>query len=228
MAGLDDPFPQVQQEVRAAWALLSKETLTEAERVSRLEALDQDVRDLQMALDIARAEPERFRLSPADLSTRAAFVNDMGRAISAARARLLITNKDTNSNTKLNKKMYGNENGKDNMNMNEADRLANDAFVDDELRAQSLALREQDEGLDELASAVQRIGHLGRDMHAELEEQGELLQDIGGRFDGTLSRMKAVRLRVDRVIQHTGRKQFCTIIWLSITFLILTVLVVMT
>lgn len=106
--------------------------------------------------------------------------------------------------------------------------LSTDEYIEDELGLQTMQMREQDERLDDLSSAVQRIGHLGRDMHDELEQQGQLLDDLDNRFDGTLSRLKAIRQRVDRVIEQTGRKQFCTIVWLSITFLILTILIVVT
>lgn len=101
-----------------------------------------------------------------------------------------------------------------------------DEYIDGHLQQQQLQLQTQDEHLDDLANAVQRIGVLGRDMHNELEQQGEMLDDLGGRFDTTMHRLKAIRQRVEVVMEQTGRRQFCTIVWLCITFLILTILIV--
>lgn len=235
---MEDPFPQVQHEVRTAWTQLSTSTMPESERNARLDALDQDVRDLRAALDIARAEPTRFRLSFRDISERSTFVDEMTRAISAARKKQQQQKQQDAKKTSLTSLLVSDHSHGDSRSHTHGDRRnanpqseirdANNAFVNEELSAQAVAIRMQDDDLDDLASAVQRIGDLGRDMHAELEEQGALLEDLGGRFDGTVSRLKAIRHRVDRVMEQTGRRNFCTIIWLSITFFVLTVLVVIT
>lgn len=55
----------------------------------------------------------------------------------------------------------------------------------------------KDKYLDELASAVKRIGTLGRSMHEELEQWGELLGDLDERLGGTFRRLKSVTDRID-------------------------------
>lgn len=198
----EDPFHQVQREVQDKWRALNtgpvSARLSAAERAQRMRALEEDVRDLESAVEMARAEPGRFRISAAELERRGRFVRDMRGALARA------------------------GDGDD------EDARARVAAAADHTALQVEAVRQQDEDLDHLSTAVQRIGALGRDMHNELEEQGELLQDLGGHFDGTLSRMKAVHARVHAVMERTGRKQFCTILWLSVIFFVLTVLVVVT
>lgn len=86
----------------------------------------------------------------------------------------------------------------------------------------------QDEDLGHLAQAVERIGLMGEGMHDELAEQGLMLDELGGELHDTRSRMAKVREKLEGVMAETGPRQFCTIVWLCVTFLVLTVLVVVT
>lgn len=210
---LEDPFPQVQQEVRTRVIELQRglaigggssresQPISVQERKRQITHVEQDVNDLRMALDIARTEPERFRLTTEQLNERARFIDDMARSLQTLRHNITTNNQSTTrapSSTNI------------------------------ELRNQEMMLQEQDEELDDLANAVERIGNLGRDMHEELQSQGQMLDDLGGRFDTTLSRMKAVRQRVENFMQQTGRSHFCTIVWLLVAFIATTILIVVT
>lgn len=213
----EDPFPQVRQEVQASWTSLRSERLPKHEQMARLDALDSDVHDLEVAIEITRSEPTRFQISASELADRTVFVGELKRALASYR--------ETIGQRGAQRGALGTR-----MQDGVADEThrANESFVNDQMRLQTDVLAEQDEHLDELSNAVQRIGNLGRDMHVELEQQGDLLDDLGGRFDGTVSRMKAVRQRVEVVMERTGRRECCTMLWLSVTFLVLTLLVVLT
>lgn len=89
-------------------------------------------------------------------------------------------------------------------------------------------MEQQDGDLDDLAIAVERIGVMGRDMHQELAEQGQLLDHLGQEFDDTRSRMATVHQKLDKFIAETGPRQFCTIVGLFLTFIVLTFLLVVT
>lgn len=209
----EDPFPLVQADVRTNWAKLSQSlpTLSESQRSKRIQALSYDVQDLSEAVQVARQDRHRFNLSEQELASRERFVREMQSNIVTAR----------NFRTT---RTAGH--GKD--ELLSQTRRANDAYINDEMMQQEQIMRHQDEQLDELAGAVQRIGNMGRDMHIELEEQGQLLDNLGEEMEDTSSRMKRVRQSLDRFIEETGPRQFCTIVWLSVTFLVLTVLVVVT
>lgn len=234
----DDPFPLVQRDVRAAWAALSAHPPPPpSERAARLSALQADLADLSTAVDIARADPARFGLTASDLSARSAFVSDMRRAISAytatpaaaaaasTKAALFANHTSHNSTTTT---ITTNNNNQNTSNTTRTAGDANDGFVADQMRRQTDTLAEQDGHLDELATAVRRIGALGRDMHVELEAQGDMLDGLADGMDGTMSRYKRVRERLDAFVEMAGPRNFCTIVWLSVAFLVLTVLVVLT
>lgn len=214
----EDPFPQVAYEVRTAYAILagpSGDSLSDEAFKQRVRTLEQDVTDLNTTIDIVREDPVRFGMTINELSQRASFISEMQMSLKNLRTKRGISaNWDEYQNIEHRSGQSGIQH--------------EDDFVDDEQLTQTRLLERQDEDLDELASAVRRIGDLGRDMHVELEQQGELLDDLGGRFDGTIGRLKSIRDRIDVVMEQTGRRQFCTIVWLTLTFLILTLLVVLT
>lgn len=215
----DDPFPQVAQEVRTAYTILagpSGDSLSDSLFKQRISSLEQDITDLNMTIDIVREDPARFGMTMNELSQRASFISEMRTALITLRSKrgMKSANWDEYQNVDAQSGRTGTQ--------------PEDEYVDDEQLTQARLLERQDEDLDELASAVRRIGALGRDMHVELEQQGELLDDLGGRFDGTIGRLKSVKDRIEVVMEQTGRRQFCTIVWLTIIFLVLTFLVVFT
>lgn len=205
----DDPFSAVQHDVQTAWASLSSSLphLPPIELAKRLTHLETDIADLSEAIAVTRQNRTRFNITDHELTQRENFVSDMRRNIQSLRLK-------TTSAT--------------NLQMRKDVEKANDSFVNDEMRQQEIILDEQDGHLEELASAVERIGVMGRDMHSELEDQGQMLDDMGDEFEGTRHRMRRVHEKLDRFIEETGPKQFCTIVTLVITFFVLTFLVVTT
>lgn len=206
----EDPFPIVQEEVRLAWASLSKDFshISESQFQSRLETLECDVQDLSDAIEVARKDRERFGLSQHEIASRQNFVTDMQRNLAALRRKSVV--------------------GAPSRSRVDEVRRANDAFIGDEMRQQEILMEHQDVQLGELANAVERIGIMGRDMHQELEVQGQMLDELGGEMDNTFSRVKVVRKKLNDFIEETGPRTFCTILILSVTFIILTFLVVTT
>lgn len=217
----EDPFPQVAREVQATHTYLagpSGDMLSDQQFSHRVSLLEQDISDLNATIQIVREDPSRFGMTSEELSARASFISEMRGAVTTLRKKRALR-----SGRRLNEVMAPHQGKNDGFRG-----VPNENFADGEQTTQTQLLQRQDEDLDALASAVKRIGNLGRDMHVELEQQGELLEDLGGRFDGTIGRLKAIRNRVDVVMEQTGRRQFCTIVWLSVTFLVLTLLVVLT
>ncbi|CAN8075514.1 unnamed protein product [Agarophyton chilense] len=207
----EDPFPIVQEEVRAAWSSLSKDIshISEAQYQSRLQALECDVKDLSDAIQVAKQDRLRFGLSEHEIASRQHFVTDMQRNVLALKKRNELA--PSNSTSRV-----------------EEIRRANDSFIGNEVRQQEMLMEHQDVHLGELANAVERIGIMGRDMHQELEEQGQMLDDLGGEMVDARSKLKAVHRKLNKFIEETGPRNFCTIVGLCITFVVLTLLVVTT
>lgn len=101
-------------------------------------------------------------------------------------------------------------------------------FDENDGQVQLDIMRQQDEQLDQLALAVNRIGDMGKEINEELEDQSRLLDDLDESFSGTRARMGDVHSRLNAFIQQTSRGQLCTIAWLSLLFLVLLFLLITT
>ncbi|KAJ1446209.1 hypothetical protein M885DRAFT_547392 [Pelagophyceae sp. CCMP2097] len=88
--------------------------------------------------------------------------------------------------------------------------------------------REQDESLGQLSSSIERLGLMGRDIHGELEEQGQLLDDVERAVDKTTETMLFVTKQTDALIKKAGGiKWFALIASLAVVALVLFYLVVL-
>lgn len=240
----EDPFLSVQREVQTNWDSISWEYEQWRVKTSsgalpnkasrellenKLHTIEWDIQDLQEAVSAAKRDPARYQLKPAQISTRERFVQQMMRNIQSVQSALQASNeKAADTTTKYAGRREELFDGVVETARKEEMRQANDAFIDDQILEQERIVQEQDHDLGHLASAVERIGLMGHDMHQELAEQGQLLDELGDDMDNAQHRMANVRGKLDRFIAETGPRQFCTIVGLFITFLILTVLVATT
>lgn len=211
----------------SAGALLDKESRELLE--NKLHTIEWDIQDLEEAVQAAKRDPARYKLKTAQVSARERFVQQMIRNIQSVQSALQASvEEDANSTTEYTGKREELFDGAVETARKEEMRQANNAFIDDQILEQERVVQEQDEDLGHLASAVERIGLMGHDMHQELAEQGQLLDELGDDMYSAQHRMANVRDKLHRFIAETGSRQFCTIVGLFITFLVLTVLVATT
>lgn len=85
--------------------------------------------------------------------------------------------------------------------------------------------RQQDDELDHLGEHVARIGHIGLQIHEELEQQGDLLDELDEDVEGTQTRLAQAQKKMNSVLQRAGLKgQICIIVFLMVTLVILVML----
>lgn len=242
----DDPFEVVQEQVQNAWRTLASEyahrksykhatppaTAVESaqlrasrERINaQLDAIEWDLNDLDEALQVAKAEPSRFALSGAQISARTQFLDDMRRKVDTIASAMRA---DSHPSAPADQRRQLLPSRVDATRL-EQTREANERFITDEMQHQQIIMDEQDEDLSALVTAVERIGLMGQEMHDEFEQQNDMLEELGAEMQTTRSRMVNARRKLDQFIAETGPRQFCTIVWLCVIFLVLTVLVVTT
>lgn len=104
----------------------------------------------------------------------------------------------------------------------------NGRFIDAEMATQSRLVETQDEELADLSVAVERIGSLGRVMHAELGEQAALMEDLDDGLDAAGERMRGLTAKLRAFAADAGPARFCWIVGLFFLFLLLTLLVFLT
>lgn len=205
----DTPISKLQQ-IRSALADISANysQMPQPQLQSQLRSLETDVHNLPKTAKFSTPSKLGYRVSPYEQE-------HYQKALREAKQNIQNLRKKSEFMPTLNSRR-------------EDARLADEAFIGDEREQQELLIQQQDLELGELANAVERIGIMGRDMHEELDMQGDMLDGLGGDMGTARSRMGNVHKKLDKFIQETGPKQFWTIVILCITFVILTFLVVVT
>ncbi|GAB0493480.1 hypothetical protein MMPV_004762 [Pyropia vietnamensis] len=209
-----------------------------------------DIDDLRRAVDVAAAAPSRFGLSAADVGRRRAVVDGL-----AARLQAVLGGRDRGpgkggqggedaggggQESLLPLHSYSasvgrrSGSGGSGGGAPDAEALAasaareNGRFVDAEMATQSRLVASQDAELADLSIAVERIGSLGRVMHAELGEQAALMEDLDDGLDSAGERMRGLTAKLREFAADAGPARFCWIVGLFCLFLLLTLLVFVT
>jgi len=172
------------------------------------------ITEIEKSIDAAERNPQRFRLSQAEISERRKWAMSTRRrveSIASGNAQSIDTAKPSlastgpvSASTKL----------------SAAVREENDRFIDSEAHRQQILMTRQDQELDVLGDHVVRIGELGRDMGQELEVQGQMLDDLGQEMDGTQTRLAAAQKKVQYVLDKAGSKGQLIIIAVLVVVLV--------
>ncbi|EME28985.1 Syntaxin-6 [Galdieria sulphuraria] len=194
-----------------------------------------DLQELQKTVHVVERNPVKFHLSELEIDSRKRFVSDTMKELETIKSTLQSPRtlqkleedrkKSSSGGSLLVKKNLVYEDERKSRAARNMERL-NDQYIQDEALRQENLIEQQDSSLDELASAVIRIGNMGKEIHEELNEHNRMLEEVGGRFDSTQGRLQLLQGRISRLVRETGRGQFCLIIGLFFLFIILTMLVI--
>ncbi|ORY19275.1 t-SNARE [Clohesyomyces aquaticus] len=236
----DDPFLQVQADVlsalnntrplfasylriRSSASSPNSPELREArtELEQTLQDLSQDLEDLIESVKAVEHDPYRFGLEIDEVERRRKLVKDVGDEVENMREELLQTVHDAQ------KKGKGAVNGDmlpDPDSFDDQDEYA--AF---EQERQMEMMHEQDEALDGVFQTVGNLRQQANDMGRELEEQGELLDDVDNVADRVGGKLQTGLKKVGWVIKkNEDRWSSCCIgvlIFLLILLLVLLLLI---
>jgi syntaxin of plants SYP6 len=151
------------------------------------------VNEIDKAIDAAERNPQRFKLSQAEISDRRRWVISTRRQVEATTGGLASAADSAAADAP-------------------AARLAaaahedNDRFIASEGSRQQALIARQDAELDHLSTHVVRIGQLGREMGQELDLQGQLLSDLDADMDGTQMRLATAQRKIQHVLDKAGTK----------------------
>jgi len=105
---------------------------------------------------------------------------------------------------------------------------ANADYIEDQHQQQQLIYREQDDHLDELEQGVSRLGHVATVIGEEIDNQNDMLDDLGDEIDISSGRMESTLQKMDKMLKTNSRCQTWTILSLMGVLFILILLVAWT
>uniref|UniRef100_A0A7S0BG98 t-SNARE coiled-coil homology domain-containing protein n=1 Tax=Rhodosorus marinus TaxID=101924 RepID=A0A7S0BG98_9RHOD len=181
---------------------------------SSVRNIEWDLQDLDETIAVVIGNRSRFNLSDVDIHNRRRFVLEARSLAQKWKERI-----DQLGPVAAPHARNGNP-------VDEISAARNEEFIQNEFQHQEMILRQQDQGLDDLAKTVQRIGDMGMVMHRELNEQAEILEDIDSEMDSATNRLQLLQRKLDQIVAQTGRDRLCLIFWLFLAFIILAILAV--
>ena len=88
-----------------------------------------------------------------------------------------------------------------------------------------MCCRRQDEDLDQIGNAAQRLGHMGLQIHDELQTQNVMLEELDEDVEQTTSRLAAAQKKINTVLQKAGLRGQLMIIGILLVLLVILVLI---
>ena len=175
------------------------------ELVAGCDSVAWQVDELSNAVAIAEKNPQRFKLSNPELSSRKQWIKETRAVIEKVRI-ATAAEAEQAAASGYNDGRFGSPYAAE-----------NEEALQGEADNQSLLMRQQDEELEDLSGAVTRLGNIGLSISEELESQGNLIDEMGQETDSALARMRAASRKMEQVIKKSGmRGQCCIIITLVI------------
>eukprot|EP00624_Nannochloropsis_granulata_P002160 evm.model.NODE_20763_length_15967_cov_31.706394.2 len=89
-----------------------------------------------------------------------------------------------------------------------------------------LMLQEQDQGLEELGTAVDRVGQMADAMNQELNAQNRMLGDLEVEVENTNEQMNFVMGKLSKLLKTKDKYQLWLIIFLTVVLIVLIIITV--
>lgn len=149
-------------------------------------SLANELNQLDAAVEQASENPQRFNLTPEELSSRRKWLNNTRRQLEGMKETLRTATAPPPPLPE-NRAVAQNQN-----------------FIKSQYEQQQLMLKKQDNDLDDVEAAVIRIARTNRVISTEVDDQGRLLDELDGDIDSTTSRLKAAQKKMQEIIRKSG------------------------
>jgi t-SNARE complex subunit (syntaxin) len=104
----------------------------------------------------------------------------------------------------------------------------NNDFIGHQKGRQMEMIATQDQNLEHLGAAVDRLGQIGRDINTEVKEQQVLLDKLGDEIDENQTKLDVVQAALSKLLGTKDGCQIWTIVILGLVLILLVALVIWT
>jgi hypothetical protein len=187
---------------------------------------EKDVSGLRQAIDVVSANRHKFPLiTDAELEGRREFVFTSVAQINEVRTKMESESaRDKMAQDEQRAKAF------DVINPAGGSPLQNEnaRFINNQVAEQKYMMGEQDQALDGLSSAVDRLGALGKEVNIELKEQNRMLDELEDDLDDAGNKMNIVTAKLAKLLKTKDGCTIWTVVILTLIFVILLGLVIYT
>eukprot|EP00981_Chlorochromonas_danica_P001695 scaffold369_cov177-Ochromonas_danica.AAC.28 len=183
--------------------------------VKDIRGVDKDLRGLREAVDMVEKNRAKFaHIKDGELASRKKFVDD-------AAAALLVVKNGINSQEVL-RKIEEDERNSKRESYDEKSALSGQAYEENSrfIRGQKQQtielINQQDQNLDKLGQAVDRVGVMAKEINTEVKEQGVMLDGLERDIDDSSSRLAVVQEALGKLLKTKDGCQIWTIVILTL------------
>eukprot|EP00595_Chromulina_sp_UTEXLB2642_P002212 CAMPEP_0196761094 /NCGR_PEP_ID=MMETSP1095-20130614/215_1 /TAXON_ID=96789 ORGANISM="Chromulina nebulosa, Strain UTEXLB2642" /NCGR_SAMPLE_ID=MMETSP1095 /ASSEMBLY_ACC=CAM_ASM_000446 /LENGTH=223 /DNA_ID=CAMNT_0042110189 /DNA_START=64 /DNA_END=732 /DNA_ORIENTATION=+ len=167
--------------------------------VKDLRSADKDLQGLKDAVDMVEKNRSKFpRIKDPELASRRKFVNDTQAIIQEIKSSMesaSVRRKIENDSNKSNRYSEGSD------VHNSLIEQENNRFIKDQKLQVKESITKQDESLEQLGSAVDRLGVIGKDINSELKDQNKLLDNLESEIGEASDRMGVVMGALSKLLK---------------------------
>uniref|UniRef100_A0A7S3P3R1 t-SNARE coiled-coil homology domain-containing protein n=1 Tax=Amphora coffeiformis TaxID=265554 RepID=A0A7S3P3R1_9STRA len=186
-----------------------------------IKTAESTLKDVQMTVQVIENDRQKFQdISDGELYERRSLVH-------SSRDRLNKTKEEMASEA-VKAKMLADERAKairragaDSLGATNDTQRMNTSFIVDSQARTSLLMQHQDETLDELDAAVERVGNIAGNIHAEIGQQNKMLEEMDDDLANVEEELGMVMGKLGKFLQTRDRGQICIILGLTATALVL-------
>lgn len=106
--------------------------------------------------------------------------------------------------------------------------MQNTDFIHGQSAQARATMREQDENIDQLDGAVDRVHRMASEIHGELSTQSRMLDEMESELDETTEKMNFVMGKLAKLLKTKDTCQIWTIVALTIVLIVMVLLVIYT
>ncbi|ORZ03441.1 t-SNARE [Syncephalastrum racemosum] len=206
---LFDSWKRIQQTVASP---SNQELVWTADELhSSLEAIEQDLDDLDEAFSVSQSNPEKFNLSTSELNSRRSFLAQARNSIQKMR------NTMANPPKRRNDPGFGEGSSQQH----------NDRLIENEQQQQMIMMQEQDTHLDSMSGTLGNLKDIAGTMNREIDDHVIILDELGDHVDRSQGRLKRAMGKVTHILrkEEESKSGYC-ICCLIIVLIVLLVLII--
>mmetsp|Transcript_6850 Transcript_6850/g.21237 ORF Transcript_6850/g.21237 Transcript_6850/m.21237 type:complete len:266 (-) Transcript_6850:291-1088(-) len=189
-----------------------------------VKAAEAQLKDLELTVDYVERDRSAFaHIDDRELEDRQGFVASARQRVMAARE--TVSGAKTREKVDADEKEHlaqtrGNYGAQSDIEMQNTD------YVHQSHAETRTIMQEQDEGLEQLDGAVDRVHRMAQEIHGELKTQGNLLEDLENEIDETSEKMNFVMGKLAKLLKTKDNCQLWTIIILTVLFLVMVLVLI--
>ncbi len=188
-----------------------------------IKSCESTLKDLQLTVRLVEGDRVQFEhISDQEINQRRHFIIDMTQKLSASKSAL--DSGEVKDKLTKDERDLASRRGGDLGASNRREKENTDFIQDQQANAQMMMTR-QDECLEDLEGAVERVGQIAGAINTELGVQNKMLKELESDVDEAEARMGVVMSKLGKLLQTKDGCQLGTIIGLAILLVVITFLV---